>query len=54
MKTPNKNRDEVREVSFTVMAKKAEKDAYTEAGDKLGLTRSAWIRMVLNEKINQK
>lgn len=54
MKTPKKNRDEVREVSFTVMAKKAEKDAYTAAGDKLGLTLSAWIRMVLNEKINQK
>lgn len=54
MKTPKINRDEVRENSFTVMATKAEKDAYTKAGEKLGLTRSAWIRMVLNEKINQK
>ena len=54
MKTPNANRDEVRESSFTVMATQAERDAIKKMADKSGLTMSAWVRMVLNEKINQK
>ena len=54
MKTPNKNRDEVRENTFTVTATKAEKEAIKKAANKAGLTLSAWVRMVLNEKINQK
>lgn len=54
MKTPKSNRDEVRENSFTVTATRAEKEAIKKAADKIGLTMSAWVRMVLNEKINQK
>ena len=54
MKTPNANRDEVRETTFTVTATKAEKEAIQEMAYKTGLTLCAWVRMVLNEKINQK
>ena len=54
MKSAKANRDEVRENSFTVLATKAEKDAYTREGLKLGLSRSAWIRMVLNEAISKR
>jgi antitoxin component of RelBE/YafQ-DinJ toxin-antitoxin module len=54
MKTPKINRDEVRESTFTVTATRAEKEAIQRMADKSGLTMSAWVRMVLNEKINQK
>ena len=54
MKTPKANRDEVRENSFTVMATRLEKEAIRKMADKSGLSISAWVRMVLNEKINQK
>ena len=54
MKTPKSNRNEVRENSFTVMATKAEKEAIQKMADKSGLSLSAWVRMVLNEKINQR
>jgi predicted HicB family RNase H-like nuclease len=53
MKTPRSNRDEVRENSFTVLATKAEKEAIQKMADKNGLSMSAWVRMVINEKINQ-
>lgn len=53
MKTPRSNRDDVRENSFTVMATKAEKEAIQRMADKSGLSMSAWVRMVINEKINQ-
>lgn len=54
MKTAKSNRDEVRANSFTVMANKAEKEAIQDAANKSGLTMSAWVRMVLNERLNQK
>ena len=54
MKTPRTNRDEVRKNTFTVTATKAEKEAVRAAADKAGLSISSWVRMVLNEKINQK
>ena len=54
MKTAKSNRDEVRENSFTVMATKAEKEAVQKMADKSGLSMSAWVRMVIAEKINQK
>ena len=47
MKTAKINRDEVRE-------NKEEKEAVQNTASKIGLTMSAWVRMVLNEKINQK
>ena len=54
MKKPNENRDEVRENALTVMSTKEEKAAIKKMANKSGLTMSAWVRMVLNEKINQK
>lgn len=54
MKTAKANRDEVRENTLTITATRAEKEAIKKAADKIGLTMSAWVRMVLNEKINQK
>jgi predicted HicB family RNase H-like nuclease len=54
MKTPKANRDDVRESTFTATVTKAEKKAIQEMANKSGLTLSAWVRMVLAEKINQK
>ena len=54
MKTPKANRDDVRETTFTATVTKAEKKAIQETANKSGLTLSAWVRMVLAEKINQK
>jgi predicted HicB family RNase H-like nuclease len=54
MKTPKANRDEVRENTFTVTATKTEKEAIQEMARQSGLSMSAWVRMVLAEKINQK
>lgn len=54
MKTAKSNRDEVRENTFTVMATREEKEAIQREARKIGLSMSAWVRMVLNEKINQK
>ena len=54
MKTAKDNRDEVRENTLTITATRAEKEAIKKAANKIGLTMSAWVRMVLNEKINQK
>lgn len=54
MNKPKANRDEVRENTFTVTATRAEKEAIQKAANQNGLSLSAWVRMVLNEKINQK
>ena len=54
MKTAKTNRDEVRENTFTVTATKAEKEAIRKMANQNGLSMSAWVRMVLAEKINQK
>lgn len=54
MKTAKANRDEVRENSFTVMSTNAEKMSYIQEASRLGLSLSAWVRMILNEKISQK
>ena len=54
MKIPKVNRDEVRKSTFTVTATKVEKEAIQEMANKSGLTMSAWVRMVLAAKINQK
>lgn len=47
------NRDEVRESSFPVVSTKAEKEAYAQAAAKMGLSRSAWVRMILNKEIER-
>jgi predicted HicB family RNase H-like nuclease len=54
MKTAKSNRDEVRENTFTVATTRAEKEAIQRMARQSGLSMSAWVRMVLNEKINQK
>ena len=54
MKTPKKNREDVRKSTFTVTVTREEKESIQEAAHKTGLTLCAWVRMVLNEKINQK
>ena len=54
MNKPKSNRDEVRKNTFTVTATRAEKEAIQRMANQSGLTMSAWVRMVVNEKINQK
>ena len=53
MKTPKANRDDVRETTLTVTVTKAEKEAIQDMANKRGITMSAWVRMVLLDKINQ-
>ena len=54
MKMAKSNRDEVRENSLTITMLKTEKEAVSREARKMGLSMSAWVRMVLNEKISQK
>lgn len=54
MKTPKANREEVRESTFTVVVTRAEKEAVQRMANQSGLSMSAWVRMILAEKINQK
>lgn len=54
MKTAKSNRDEVRENSLCVLLSAPEKKAVEKEANKMGLSMSAWARMVLAEKINQK
>lgn len=54
MKIANTNRDEVRENTLSIPMSKAEKEAVKNTANKCGLTMTAWARMVLAEKINQK
>ena len=54
MKTPKSNREEVRAENLSIPMTKAEKEAVQNAADSCGLTMTAWARMVLAEKINQK
>lgn len=54
MKTPKVNRDEVRGNTLAILLTKEQKKAVEDAANKMGLTMSAWARMVLAEKINQK
>jgi hypothetical protein len=54
MKTRKSNRDEVRENTLAIPMTKAEKEAIRQASAQSGLTMTAWARMVLNQKVNQK
>lgn len=54
MKKAKINRDEVRENTLCVLMSAEEKAAVENEAYKLGLSMSAWARMVLVEKINQK
>lgn len=54
MKTPKSNRDEVRENTLCILLCATEKEAVEREANKMGLSMSAWARMVIAEKINQK
>ena len=54
MKTPKANRDEVRRNTLAILLTDAQKEAVEREANKAGLSMSAWARMVLAEKINQK
>ncbi len=54
MKTPKSNREEVRGNTLAILLTKAQKEAVEREANKAGLSMSAWARMVLAEKINQK
>lgn len=49
MKTPKVNRDEVRESSLTIPMNKEEKDTIQKAADDMGLSMSAFARMVFRD-----
>lgn len=51
MKTPNVNRDEVRENSLTVPMSKEEKEQIRKAADDMGFSMSTFVRMVLKNFI---
>lgn len=54
MKTAKCNRDEVRENTLCILLTAPEKQKVENEANKMGLSMSAWARMVLAEKINQK
>lgn len=54
MKTKKSNRDEVRENTLCILLSAPEKEKVEKEANKKGLSMSAWARMVLAEKINQK
>jgi hypothetical protein len=54
MKTPKANREEVRGNTLAILLTDAQKEAVEREANKAGLSMSAWVRMVLAEKINQK
>lgn len=54
MKKPKANRSEVRDNNLSIPMTEDEKEAVRKASSKSGLTMTAWARMALNEKANQK
>jgi antitoxin component of RelBE/YafQ-DinJ toxin-antitoxin module len=54
MKTPKKNRAEVRSNTLSILLTDEQKEAVEAEANKMGLSMSAWARMILAEKINQK
>lgn len=54
MKTKKTNRNEVRENTLCILLTLPEKEAVEKEANKMGLSMSAWARMVIAEKINQK
>jgi hypothetical protein len=54
MKMPKANREEVRGNTLAILLTDDQKKAVEREANKAGLSMSAWARMVLAEKINQK
>lgn len=53
MKTARLNRGNVRSEDLMIKMTAGEKNAVMREADKAGLTMSAWVRMVLNERISK-
>ena len=53
MNKPKENREEVRNNFFAVAVNNAEKKAIKKESNKMGISMSAWVRMVIAEKINR-
>lgn len=53
MKTARLNRGNVRSEDLMIKMTAEEKNAVMREADKAGLTMSAWVRMVLNERISK-
>lgn len=53
MKTPKENRDEVKEETITFTYEKLKKDKLQKFANDMGISMSAFIRLAINEKINQ-
>lgn len=49
MKTPKRNRDEVRANTLVIPMRKDEKERIIKAADAMGVSMSAYVRIVLNE-----
>ena len=54
MKTAKTNREEVRANTITVPMTKMEKEAVVREANKTGVSMSAWVRMVLNNALNNR
>ena len=54
MRTAKANRQEIRGNTLCILLTDAQKEAVENEANKAGLSMSAWVRMVLAEKINQK
>lgn len=54
MKTAKINREDVRGNTLSILLTDSQKGAVEKEANKAGLSMSAWARMVLAEKINQK
>ena len=54
MKTAKNDRTEIRGNTLAILLTDSQKNAIEKESNKAGLSMSAWVRMVLAEKINQK
>ena len=54
MKVAKANRGDIRGNTLAILLTNAQKEAVESEANKVGLSMSAWVRMVLAEKINQK
>lgn len=54
MKTAKNDRTAIRGNTLAILLTDSQKEAIEKESNKAGLSMSAWVRMVLAEKINQK
>lgn len=54
MKKPKANRENVCGNTLSILLTDAQKEAVERESSRVGLSMSAWVRMILAEKINQK